>query len=181
MRVLRLGVMLAAGFLAIAPASAAPKFLGKSGTWRAYSNSNEHGLFCYAVGQPSAMAASTGRARTYLMISDQPARNVVEEPQIISGYPALDGNTASLHVGGKSFDFFFQGGDGWLAQLSENDRLMQALRSSRSAVITGAGPDGVMIRDSYNLTGLTQAMAKARTACWKLVAGRPFTVSHLFR
>lgn len=156
---------------AAAPASAAPRFLGKFGNWRAYSNNNEHGLFCYAASQPSSMAASAvKRGRAYFMISDQPVRNVVEEPMIMSGYAAHDGNALTVSVGSQTFDFFMQGGDGWIARLSENGKLMQALRSNSMAVISGTGPGGMVMRDTYGLAGLTQAMAKARTACGGVVS-----------
>ncbi len=173
---------LAAGLLAIAPASAAPKFLGKSGAWYAYSANNERGLFCYATSQPRATAASAaGRARTFFMVSDQPVRNVVDEPQIISGYEAHDSDSLTVSVGGKAFAFFLQGGNAWLAQLSENGRFIQAMRGSASALVTGTGPGGVAIRDTYDLTGFPHALAKARTACGMQVASQPFTVSRLFR
>ena len=173
---------LAAGLLAIAPATAAPKFLGKAGTWFAYTNNNERGLFCYATSRPSATAASSAkRASTFFMVSDQPVRNVVDEPQIISGYETHDSNTLTVSVGGKAFAFFLQGGNAWLVQLSENDQFIQAMRSSASAVVTGTGPGGVAIRDTYDLTGFPQALAKARTACGMQVAGKPLTVSRLFR
>jgi hypothetical protein len=180
---MRLGVIkpvaLAAALFAtaISPALAAPKFLGKSGNWRAYSNNNEHGLFCYAVSQPIATAGGGGRGRTFFMISDQPVRNVVEEPQIISGYDAHGSSTMTVSVGGKAFDFFLQGGNGWLVRLSENAQLMQALRGSASAVITGVGPGSLAIRDTYDLSGLAQAMAKARTACGSPIAIAPVSPS----
>ncbi len=173
---------LAAGLLAIAPASAAPKFLGKTGAWLAYSDNNERGLFCYATSRPSATAAGAAkRARTFFMVSDQPVRNVVDEPQIISGYETHDSATLTVSVGGKAFAFFLQGGNAWLAQLSQNDLFIRAMRSSASAVVTGTGPGGVAIRDTYDLTGFPQALAKARTACGMQMAGQPFTVSRLFR
>jgi hypothetical protein len=157
--------------LAVAgPAAAEPaNLLGVFGNWSAYSTGSGSSLTCYALSKPRASRPAAKRGAIYLMVSDWPSRKVKAEPQIVYGYQGKEGAPAALTVGSEKFTFFIRNngkeGSSWLQQLSDNNRLIDALRENVSAVAGGTSARGTRTSDTYSLAGFNDAMAKVHAAC----------------
>ena len=145
-----LGLLTAAALCvgASAPAMAEPaNLLGVFGNWSAFSSGTGSSLTCYALSKPRATQPKAAkRSSIYLMVSDWPSRKVKAEPQIVYGYQAKEGGTASLGVGPDKFSFFIRNngkdGSAWLQQLNDNPRLVSAMGGGVSAVAIGVSSKG---------------------------------------
>ena len=153
------------------PAAAEPaNLLGAFGNWSAYTTGSGSSMTCYALSEPRASRPKGAkRAKIYLMLSDWPGRKVKGEPQIVYGYQAKEGAAASLGIGPDKFAFFQRNtgkdGSAWLTSLTDNARLVDALRSGVTAVASGTSQRGTKTSDTYSLQGFNDALAKIHTAC----------------
>ena len=161
----------ALSILLAGPAAAEPaNLLGVFGNWSAYTTGTGSSQTCYALSKPRATRpAGTKRSAIYLMISDWPSRKVKAEPQIVYGYQGKENGVAALAVGSDKFSFFIRNngkeGSSWLQQLSDNDRLIDAMHNGVSAVAMGTSSRGTKTSDTYSLAGFNDALAKIHAAC----------------
>jgi hypothetical protein len=166
-----LGFAVAFGLAGALPVSAEPaNLLGVFGNWSAYTTGSGQSLTCYALSKPRATRPSGAkRGAIYLMVSDWPARKVKAEPQIVYGYQAKENGSAALAIGSDKFPFFIRNngkeGSSWLQQLSDNNRLMDAMHNGVSAVASGTSARGTRTSDTYSLAGFNDALAKVHAAC----------------
>jgi len=163
---------MAALFLVIGPAAAAESatLLGVFDSWSAYSAGQGASHTCYILSKPRAVQPrGAKRGPIFLMISDWPARQVKAEPQIVYGYPTKEGGSASLGIGSDKFTFFMRNlqpdGSGWLQNLSDNAKLVDAMRGGVTAVARGLSKRGTTTVDTYSLNGFSAALDKAHAAC----------------
>ena len=153
------------------PAAAEPAtLLGVFGNWSAYSSGTGSSMTCYALSKPRATRPAAKRGAIYLMVSDWPSRKVKAEPQIVYGYPAKEGAAgASLGIGADKFDFFMRNvnkdGSGWLQTLGDNPKLIDSMRGGVTAVAKGLSSRGTHTTDTYSLSGFSDALDKAHSAC----------------
>lgn len=154
-----------------APAAADPaNLLGVFQNWQALSTGSGSSLTCYVLSTPRAsQPRGAKRSAIYLLVSDYPSRRVKAEPQIVFGYAAKEGATASLGVGGDKFAFFARNeakeGKAWLAALGDNQHLIDAMRNGVSVVASGVSARGTKTADTYSLSGFGDALAKAHATC----------------
>ena len=146
--------------------------LGVYGKWTALSTGAGSGMTCFVRSEPTALRPASvkrDKAKTYLLVSDWPSRRIKGEPQIVYGYQVKEGGAGALGVGGDKFSFFIRNtgkdGNGWLTSLTENQRLVDAMRGGVSAVASGTNPKGVKTIDTYSLQGFGEALDKAHAAC----------------
>lgn len=160
-----------AALLAATPAAADPaNLLGVFQNWQALSTGSGGSLTCYVLSSPRAsQPRGAKRGPIYLLVSDYPSRKIKGEPQIVFGYAAKEGATASLAVASAKFGFFARNdnkeGKGWLANLNDNQHLIDAMRSGVSVVAAGVSARGTKTTDTYSLAGFGDALAKAHSAC----------------
>jgi hypothetical protein len=157
--------------LAALPAAAAEPatLLGVFGNWTAFQAGSGPNMSCFARSEPRAKRpANAKRGKVYLIVSDWPERKVKNEPQIVYGYQAKEAG-ASLGVGGDKFTFFARTtgkeSSSWLLSLSDNPRLIDAMRNGVSAVASGTPVKGAKTVDTYSLEGFGQALEKIHAAC----------------
>jgi hypothetical protein len=164
---------MAGASLIAGPAAAAESatLLGVFDNWSAYSAGDGASKTCYILSKPRAVQPrGAKRGPIFLMVSDWPARKAKAEPQIVYGYPAKEGTTgASLGVGGDKFTFFMRNvdkdGSGWLQSVSDNPKLIDAMRAGVTAVAKGLSARGTHTTDTYSLAGFSDAIDKAHAAC----------------
>jgi hypothetical protein len=144
--------------------------LGVFGNWTAYSTGSGNSLTCYAMSKPRATQPKNAkRGDIYLMVSDWPGRKVKGEPEIAPGYEYKESAAVTLAVGPDKFNFFARNeaksGAAWLKSLTENDRLIDAMKSGVSAVAAGTSSRGTKSVDTYSLSGFGDALAKIHAVC----------------
>jgi hypothetical protein len=168
---LRTACLIASAALFAAPAFAdTPQVLGTFQNWAAYTTGIGDQKVCYALSQPKSTSPKKAkRDAIYLLISDWPGRRAKAEPEIVPGYRYKDGSVATLQVGAQKFPFFTKndGGDGsaWVEKQADEVAIVSALQGAAQATVTGTSLKGTATKDTYSLSGLGDALAKAHDAC----------------
>ncbi|MBL6939765.1 MAG: hypothetical protein ISS15_04570 [Alphaproteobacteria bacterium] len=167
-----LGALLGCAVLALAaiPASAdTPTLLGVSRDWSAFTSGTGGSKMCYALTKPTSSKPKAHRDPIYFLVNDWVGRRVKGEPEMVPGYQYKDGSTVTATVGGQSFTFFVQndGGAGaaWVRQRADEERLIAAMRSGSTLVVTGTSKRGTKTTDTFSLAGLGDALDKIHAAC----------------
>ena len=98
----------------------------------------------FAAGEITAIMGPSGAGKSTLL-------------NLVAGFEFAPDQPASLAVGGKSFDLFTQKDAAWLLDPSQNDSLAGALRSGSSVVVQGTSARGILISETFSLSGATAA------------------------
>jgi hypothetical protein len=139
--------------------------LGTFGEWGAYATQGK-AKTCYALAQPKTREpAATKRNPAYIFISTRPAENVKSEISFIMGFPMKDGAEASAEVGSSSFSLIAKGSNAWVKNPAEEERLIGAMKKHAKLTVKATSSKGKSTTDTYLLSGLGEALDKARKAC----------------
>jgi hypothetical protein len=162
----RLALFPALLLLTAAPAFAqAVQSLGEFRDWNAYSASEGAGAVCFAMSKPTEVTPPVdGYTQAYLYLTHRPAENVLNEVNLVAGFDFAPDQPATLSVGGKSFDLFTQKDAAWLLDASQNDDLAGALRAGSTVVVEGTTDKGLLVTETFSLSGATAA-SKAIGGC----------------
>ena len=155
-------IMLSAG----AASAQSVTLIGTFKDWAAYSASEGAGAVCFAMSKPSDVSPSPdGYTQAYLYLTHRPSENVSNELNLVAGFEFAPDQPATLTVGGKSFDLFTQKDAAWLLDTSQNDSLAGALRSGNSVVVQGTSAKGILISETFSLSGATAASRAIDSGC----------------
>ncbi len=147
-----------------------PTFLGAFKNWSAYTRGTGDLRVCYALSEPkSKEPARAKRDPTYFLINDWPQRRSKAEAEIVPGYQYRDGSTVTVQVGSAKFAFFTKNeanaGGAWVLNPSDEDRLLGAMRNGSTAVVAGTSRRGTLTRDTYDLSGISDALDRIHQSC----------------
>ena len=160
-----LGLAAAFAFAGAASAQSVTQ-IGTFKDWAAYSASEGAGAVCFAMSKPSTVDPSPdGYTQAYLYLTHRPAENVSNELNLVAGFDFAPDQPATLAVGGKSFDLFTQKDAAWLLDASQNDNLAGALRAGSTVVIEGTTDKGILVTQTYSLSGATAASRAISSGC----------------
>ncbi len=139
--------------------------LGTFGEWGAYATQGKTKT-CYALAQPkSREPSSVKRDPAYVFISTRPAENVKSEISVIMGFPMKDGGEATAEIGDAEFGLIAKGSNAWVKNPAEEGRLIDAMKKGSKLVVKATSAKGKATTDTYSLSGLGQALDKARKEC----------------
>ena len=159
-------VPLAAVALASSFASAAPTPLGTFKNWGAFETGDGDSKVCFALSKPIATEpAKIKRDPAFLLINDWPARRAKAEPEIVPGFLYKGGSSVTAQLGGDSVTFFTRDDGAWVEAQSDEERLVNAMKTAPEAVVTGTSKRGTVVRDTYSLAGFADALDKVQSAC----------------
>jgi hypothetical protein len=152
---------LAIAILVVATVPAAAQSVQQIGTykeWSAYSTSGGGGAVCFAMAKATSIdPIPDGYSQGYLYLTHRPSENVTNELNFVAGFDFAPDQPATLTVGGKSFDLFTQKDAAWLLDASQNDNLAGALRAGNQVVVQGASSTGIVVTETFSLSGATAA------------------------
>jgi hypothetical protein len=145
--------------LAASPAHAqAVQQIGIYKDWAAYSASEGAGAVCFAMSKPTSVDPQPdGYTQGYLYLTHRVAEKVTNELNFVAGFDLAPDQPATLTVGGKSFELFTQKDAGWLLDATQNDNLASALRAGSAVVVEGVTATGVVVTETFSLSGATAA------------------------
>jgi hypothetical protein len=156
-----LAVSLATGALA-----QSVKQIGEYNDWAAYSAAGTSGTVCFAMTKPTDVEpAPDGYTQAYLYLSVRPAENVHNEMNVIAGYAFAPDSTATVAVGGQTFDLFTEKDAAWLTDEGLADSLAGAIRAGSTLVIEGTSDKGIRITETFSLSGATAASRAMEETC----------------
>ena len=157
---------LAAISIAGSAAAQSVQVIGTFKDWAAYSASEGAGAVCFAMSKPSTVDPSPdGYTQAYLYLTHRPSENVSNELNLVAGFEFAPEQPATLTVGGKSFDLFTQKDAAWLLDATQNSTLAGALRSGNSVVIQGTTDKGILVTETFSLSGATAASRAIDSGC----------------
>ena len=132
--------------------------LGDFRDWAAYSASEGAGAVCFAMSKPTDVQPPVdGYTQAYLYLTHRPAENILNEINLVAGFDFAPDQPATLTVGGQTFDLFTQKDAAWLRDSSKNDDLAGAIRAGSSLVIEGTTDKGILVTETFSLSGATAA------------------------
>jgi hypothetical protein len=147
---------------------AKPTLLGQFGEWGAYAATPGGKKVCFAIARPTSSETNPpakSRNPSYMFISSRPADKVSNEVSIVIGYPFKPNTEASAVIGAASFALYTQQDGAWIKNVSEEARLVEALRSGQSAVVKGVSVKGTQSTDTFSLKGFSQALDRTDQEC----------------
>lgn len=143
--------------------------IGTEGDWTAFSaNSPKE---CWAVSAPkstqnldsSGKPKEVTRGDIRLYVAYRPDQS--GEVSFAGGYPFAPDSAVEVNVGGNIFKLFTEGESAWTGSPAEDGKLISALRTGSSAVISGRSARGTVTKDTFSLSGITAMTNKAQGAC----------------
>jgi hypothetical protein len=142
------------------------QLIGTFKDWTAYSASEGAGAMCFAMSKPSDVSPSPdGYTQAYLYLTHRPAENVANEINIVAGFEFAPDQPATLQVDGKSFGLFTQKDAAWLLDATQNDSLAGAMRAGQTVVIQGTTDKGILVSETFSLSGATAASKAIDSGC----------------
>jgi hypothetical protein len=159
--------LLAPLLLLVTPALAqSVQQIGTFKNWSAYSASEGAGAVCFAMSKPTDVSPPPdGYTQAYLYLTHRPAEKVSNELNLVAGFEFAPDQPATLSVGGKSFDLFTQKDAAWLLDAKQNDSLAGAMRAGTSVVIQGTTAQGILVTETFSLSGATAASHAIDSGC----------------
>src|SRR3569623_635977 len=140
--------------------------IGTFKDWAAYSASEGAGAVCFAMAKPATVAPQPdGYTQAYLYLTHRPAENVSNELNLVAVCEFAPYQPATLTVGGKSFDLFTQKDAAWLLDATQGQNLAGAMRAGQSVVIQGTSDKGILVNETFSLSGATAASKAIDSGC----------------
>lgn len=90
------------------------------------------------------------------------------EVTFTGGYPFRDGSTVALDIGGTTFDLvtFPDSPEwAWSGSPDEDKKIITALKSGSSAVVSAESSRGTKTQDTFSLMGISAALDEAAKRC----------------
>ena len=167
MMLVRLATLAIVVALAASPAAAqSVQALGDFRDWAAYSASEGTGQLCFAMSKPTEVSPPVdGYTQAYLYLTHRPAEGVTNEINVVAGFDFAPDQPATLSVGGKTFDLFTQKDAAWLLDATQNDSLAGAMRAGQSVVVQGTTDKGILVAETFSLSGATAASKAIDSGC----------------
>jgi len=161
--------VLVTGFGASASAQGdQPTLLGQYADWGAYTATPSGKKVCFVLAKPkSSKTEPAGRPRSqaYVFISTRPAENVRNEVSVMIGYPFKASSDATAEIGAARFEMYTQNDGAWIKNVTEEARMVEAMRKGSELVIKGTSGRGTASTDQFSLKGLTEALNRADQEC----------------
>lgn len=127
---------------------------------------------CWAVTAPKetvnsrdGRVVSVRRGDILLFVTYRPEENIAGEISFTGGYPFADGSTATLEVGGTTFELFTEGEYAWPATPADDAKIVTALKRGSDAVVTARSSRGTQTKDTFSLLGATAMIEDAERRC----------------
>jgi invasion protein IalB len=139
---------------------------GRFGDWIVHQSSGGGSKICFAATQPKTKEPATAnRSKIVLYISAWPKEGVKSEISIKMGYPVKSGSTVAVTVGSDVFDLFGKDDRAFVADPTEELKLIEAMKKGSKLTVQGSSEKGTVTIDTYSLNGLGQAMQALAAAC----------------
>lgn len=147
-----------------------PNLMGSFRDWQVYNAGTGPDRSCFVVSPPQTKTpANVNRGPIFFMITSWPARNVLNQPSVVPGYPFRDMSSVTVEIGTEKFEFFTQneGGTGgaWMESPANEAKLIAAMRRANTMSVAGTSQRGTNTRDSYSLNGISAALDKLASDC----------------
>jgi hypothetical protein len=141
--------------------------LGTFKNWTAWKGTDANGEMCYISATPQSTAPDgVRRSPIHFLIIHRKGLGTKNEVQTLIGYPFNSANSnASATIDGKTYPMVTEGEAAWLASTADEPNFVEALKAGSRLVVKGTSQRGTNTTDTYDLGGVTAAMAEIDKAC----------------
>jgi len=142
------------------------KSIGTFSSWTAFTHGEAASLLCFATAQPTKQEPSGAKRNpAFVYVSSWPKDGVKAELSVRVGYPLKGGSDVMLAVGSSSFKLFVHGDRAYVADATEELKLIEAMRRGSMMTVQGTSERGTTTTDTYSLAGISQALQAVTTNC----------------
>jgi invasion protein IalB len=139
---------------------------GTFGSWSLYSNDATGSKLCFVAATPSEKKpANANRGPALLYVSAWPKDGIRSEVSVKLGYPVKPDSTVTVTIGGDTFSLFPKDERAFVADTTQELKLVEALKKGSKADVTATSARGTETTDTYTLSGLTQALTELGKTC----------------
>jgi invasion protein IalB len=162
----RIGALIAVALIAAGGAAEAATLVKTFRDWSVFAHDDADKKICFAASQPKeSEPSSANRDAVFFYISAWPKDGVKNEVSIRLGYPVKKGSTVRVSVGGKSFDLFAKDDKAFVADATDELKLIEAMRAGSIMKIEAVSERGTATADSYSLMGISGALSGLAQEC----------------
>ncbi len=158
----------AAAIIASSAFAAAQTNVGSFRAWNTFTSNEPGGKMCFIASQPQDSKYSqpiSGRDPVFFMVTSVPAKNIRNEVSTIIGYTFGQSAEVTIDVDGTKFKMFTANGDTAWALPEQEAGLVEAMKKGHEMTVEGLSTRGTVTTDTYSLSGVTAALAKAASEC----------------
>ena len=156
------GLVLASG----AGMAQSVKTIGTFSSWTSFTHGEAATLLCFAASQLSKQEpANAKRDPAFIYVSSWPKDGVKAEISVKIGYALRKGSDVTLAVGSASFKLFVNGDRAYIADATEELKLLETMRKGSTMTVQAISERGTTTTDTYSLAGISQALQAVATNC----------------
>lgn len=139
---------------------------GRFSDWSVHVSEGPTHKICFAVSEPKKKLPSVAnRATALIYISAWPKDGVRTEFSVKLGYPIKGAAPITAEVGTDSFKLFAKEERAYVADATEELKLIEAMKKGSDLVVKATSERGTATADTYSLSGLSQALKALETKC----------------
>ncbi|GGE47933.1 hypothetical protein GCM10011367_23460 [Marinicauda pacifica] len=143
-----------------------PAFQGEHNDWRVFTRGEGDAQICYATSRPTdSRPGSVDHGDVYFLVSTWASDAAEEQPSFLAGY-ALQPNTPPLaRVGSSSFTMYVSEREGFIEDLRDEQRLVDAMRRGATMRVEAMSARGTATAYEFSLSGVTAALDQVEALC----------------
>ncbi|MCC7253105.1 invasion associated locus B family protein [Hyphomicrobium sp.] len=139
---------------------------GAFGDWIVHQNAQNDPKICFAASQPKTKEpAGANRSKIVLYVSAWPKDGVKSEVSVKLGYRIKPDSPVDVTVGDDAFQLFADEDRAYVADTTEELKLVEAMKKGTTMVIKATSTRGTLTTDTYSLNGLGKALDAVASAC----------------
>ncbi len=145
--------------------------LGTFKAWTAWKGADPSGVICYISSDPQSSEPSQvdgkpiNRDPAHFLVIHRKSAGIKNEVQTLIGYPFSKDKRPSALIDGKAYPMLPENAAAWLASEADESGFVAALKGGTKLVVKGTSLRGTDTTDTYDLSGVTAAMAAIDKAC----------------
>jgi hypothetical protein len=149
-----------------AGASAQTSVVSRFGNWTLYSHSSGQTRLCFAASQPTlSEPAGARRDSVFFYVTSWPAQGVKSELSVKVGYRVRRNSEVTIAIGLNVFKMFAVEDRAFVSDATEELKALDAMKRSAIMVIQGTSERGTATKDTFSLTGFSQALQALGAGC----------------
>jgi invasion protein IalB len=165
-RWMRTAALAGAFVAAIGTAASAATLVKTYRDWSLFSHEQSDKKICFAATQPKDSAPEgADREGVFFYISAWPKDGVKSEISVRLGYKIKQGSTVKVSVGSDSFDLFAKDDKAFVADPTEELKLIEAMKRGSSMKVDATSDSGSSTSDTYSLMGISAALRGLSDTC----------------
>lgn len=139
---------------------------GRYGQWILHQSTGDDPKICFAASQPQTKEpAGANRSAIVFYVSAWPKDGIKSEVSIKLGYPIRPDSPVTVTVGSDEFQLFAKDDRAYVADPTEELKLIEAMKKGSSLVVKATSARGTDTTDTYSLQGVTRALQEMASAC----------------